>query len=314
MRCLGQIANRRSAEQFVAFLLVNGISTQVEPSSDSLDHWEIWVREEDKMPEAVELLREFLTDQGDPKYQQAVKQANSVIQQQIQQRSAAVENVRKVQYRSDSFNDRKIPPITMTLIVLSCLVSLFNNFGGPDPSNEIGQSISRQMLFVNRTQYIESNLDPLVNLKQGQIWRTITPIFVHLHEFHLFFNMLSLWIMGRICERWLGTNRYVLFVLLAAILPNLLQALAPAKLGGNPLFGGVSGVVYAMFAFIWIRSLLNPSLGIFVPLPILVLMLAPLAIGLSGLVPNLGLADLCHLGGLIVGVIMAQIVERAHRG
>ncbi len=310
MRCLGQIAERKTAERFVAFLYVQGITTQVEPVPDTLDNWEIWVREEDRLGEAIQFLQEFSRNPEDPKYTAAVKEASAALQEKIKQRTAQAQNVKQVRYRSSALSDRRIPPLTLTLVILSCLVSVFNNFGRPDPSNEIGQSISRQMMFVSPIDYLQSQRDPLASIKRGQVWRAVTPIFLHQGPFHLVMNVLGLVILGRVCERWLGTTRYAALVLAAALLPNLLQALAPDALRGSPFFGGISGVVYALFGLVWIRSTLNPMHGIYIPFIYLVMMLLPIALGFSGIIPNWNQADLCHLGGLLIGVAVAYILER----
>ena len=310
MRCLGQITERKAAEQFVAYLFVQGITTQVDPVANSMDQWEVWVRDEDRMAEAVGYLQEFVNNPTDPKYAAAIKQANATIMEKVKQRTAASKNVKQIRYRSTANSDRRVPPLTLTLIILSCIVSIFNNFGSPDPSNEIGQSIQRQMGFVSYPDYKRSNEDPLVNLKRGQLWRTITPIFIHLSPLHLFMNVIGMIVLGRVSERWLGTGKYAMLVLVAAILPNMLQALAPTALGGNPLFGGISGVVYALFGLVWVRSVINPTLGVYIPFVYLVMILLPLAIGFSGLVPGWRAADLCHLGGLMIGAAVAYMIEK----
>ena len=310
MRCLGQITERKAAEQFVAYLFVQGITTQVDPVANSMDQWEVWVRDEDRMAEAVGYLQEFVNNPTDPKYAAAIKQANATIMEKVKQRTAASKNVKQIRYRSTANSDRRVPPLTLTLIILSCIVSIFNNFGSPDPSNEIGQSIQRQMGFVSYPDYKRSNEDPLVNLKRGQLWRTITPIFIHLSPLHLLMNVIGMVVLGRVSERWLGTGKYAMLVLVAAILPNMLQALAPSALGGNPLFGGISGVVYALFGLVWVRSVINPTLGVYIPFVYVVMILLPLAIGFSGLVPGWRAADLCHLGGLMIGAAVAYMIEK----
>lgn len=308
MRCLGQIYNRKATEQFVAYLLTQGITTQVEPVTNADDRWEVWVRDEDRLAEAADLLREFESQPNNPKYSEAVRQASKVVSDKLKQRKEQAQNIRQVRYQSTSINDRRIPPLTLTLIILCVIVSIFNNFGNPDTSNEIGKSISRQLTFVSRADFIASNEDPAANIKRWQLWRLITPIFLHLNPMHLVFNVLGMVVLGRICERWLGTSRFALFVLAAAVLPNLLQGLTPVY--GSPHFGGISGVVYALFGLVWIRSMLNPTLGIFIPTIYLALMILPIVIGLTGLIPDWRLADLCHLGGLLVGVVTAFMIER----
>ena len=72
MRFLGEINGRKSAEQFVAFLLTENIDTHLELARQGSDDWEIWVREEDRMDQAERELRTFLVNRSDPKYANAV--------------------------------------------------------------------------------------------------------------------------------------------------------------------------------------------------------------------------------------------------
>ena len=310
MRCLGEIEGRQSTEQFVAYLLTQGISTHIDFSQEGTDRWEIWVRDEDRLMEARGLLDQFHGNPRDAKYQNAVREAGRILSEQNKKREAAAGNVRRVQYRSGPLADRRIPPFTLTLIILSVAVSLLSSFGNPGATNQVGRSIVEQLAFVSGEDYFNSNGDPAVNLKKGQIWRAITPIFLHLATYHLVFNMIGMIIFGRIAERWLGTLRFALLILIAAVFSNLLQGLSPEWMHGNPKFGGISGVVYCLFGYIWTRASLNPSLGVMIPFPMVILLIAPIIIGFSGLVPNWRMADLAHLGGLVVGVVAAFIEER----
>lgn len=93
-------------------------------------------------------------------------------------------------------------------------------------------------------------------IKQGEIWRLITPAFLHADIFHLLFNMIWLVILGKQLELRMGFSRYLLFVALAAIFTNVSQYLMS---GVN--FLGFSGVVCAMIMFVWARQKRAPWEG-----------------------------------------------------
>jgi GlpG protein len=310
MRCLGEIDGRKSTEQFVAFLLTQGITTHIDTGREGSDRWEVWVRDEDQLNQAKDLLDQFQANPSDAKYQQALRDAGRILNERNRKREAANNNVRRVKYRSGPLADRKVPPMTLTLVILCVAVSLLSNFGGPGKTNQIGRVIIGQLGFVAASDYEASNRDPAANLKKGQFWRAITPIFLHLSPLHLVFNMFGMIVFGRIAERWLGTPRYALLILAAAVFSNLLQGLSPEWMRGSPAFGGISGVVYCLFGYIWTRSSLNPSLGVMIPFPVVILLIAPIIIGFSGIAQNWNMADLAHLGGLVVGVVAAFIEER----
>ena len=186
-------------------------------------------------------------------------------------------------------------------------------FRRPKPSNDWGRSIVEKLSFVSPLDYALSEGDPAASLKKGELWRMITPIFLHMGMFHLDMNMFVLVSFGRMVERWVGTPRYAMFVLLLAIGPNLLQGLAPIWMHGNPLFGGMSGVLYGLFGYVWIRSSIDPTLGISIPFPMVVIFVGLIVVGLSGVVPNWQYADLCHLGGLLIGCAVAFAAAQPRR-
>ncbi len=317
MRCLGQINGRSAAESFVAYLLTQDITTQIEAigestSGERVDRWEIWVRDEDKLQQARSELTQFVDNPRDAKYASALTQAKSILAEREKKKQQAARNVRRIDMRRTSgvAGGRSIPPLTLTLLIVSIALSLLSSTGNPRPSNEWGLAIMEELSFVSFDDYLKSDHDPAASLKKGELWRVVTPIFLHLGIFHLAMNMFVLVSLGRIVERWVGTPRFALFVLLLAVGPNLLQGLAPAWMHGSPAFGGISGVLYGLFGYVWIRSTLDPSLGVSIPFPIVVLFVGMIVVGLSGVVPNWHYADLCHLGGLLIGCAVAFASEQ----
>lgn len=317
MRCLGQINGRSSAESFVAFLLTQDIATQIEavpgPTPEQAsDLWEIWVRDEDKLQQARSELTQFVDNPRDAKYATALSQAKSILAEKEKKRQAAARNLRRVEARGPAGMTRggPLPPLTLTLLIISIAVSLFSNFSNPKPTNVWGQAIVNELSFVAKGDYIQAEGDAAASLKRGELWRVITPIFLHHGMLHLAMNMFVLISFGRMVEGWVGTPKFALFVLLLAIGPNLLQGLAPDWMRGSPFFGGISGVLYGLFGYVWIRSTLNPNLGVSIPLPIVVIFVGMIVVGLSGAVPDWPYAELCHLGGLLIGCTIAFASEQ----
>ncbi|HKU42029.1 MAG TPA: rhomboid family intramembrane serine protease [Polyangiales bacterium] len=149
------------------------------------------------------------------------------------------------------------------------------------------------------------------DLARGQLWRAVTPIFVHFGPFHLIFNMF--WVMdaGGTVERVQGPVRYTLFVLWTAAASNLAQL----AFGPGPGFGGMSGVVYAYISYLWVRGLADPSSGIRVPGSLIGFFIAWMALGFSGLMDRiLAMANYCHLGGFVAGAAAGYVAGvRARR-
>jgi GlpG protein len=300
-------------------LLTHNISTQIEAldgTSEAVpgDSWEIWVRDEDRLELARAELQSFRQNPHDTKYQESVTKAKRILEEQVKKRQQAARNVKRIEStrRPTALGATgPTPPLTITLLVLCIAISLISSFGTPQPTNEWGREIVEQLSFVSLKDYMESDNDPAASIKQGEIWRAITPIFLHLSPIHLAMNMFVLYSFGKLVERWIGTPRFALFVLLLSIGPNLLQGLSPEWMRGSPMFGGISGVLYGLFGYVWIRSTLNPNLGISIPMPIVVIFVGMIVVGLSGVV-NWHYADLCHLGGLLIGSAMAFASEQVN--
>ncbi len=315
MRSLGQIDGRKPTERFVAYLLTLKIKTHIEGTDGESDRWEVWVRHEDQMPVARRELDAFLVNPSDPRYDAAMKEAARLLEEEQRAKQAAARNIRRVEMsRGNRMLGGPVPPLTLTLAILAAVVSLISGFMQPRENNKWGQTVVNELSFVEPAALKSSNGDPAASLKRGELWRVITPIFMHGNMLHLAMNLLMLVSLGRLTERIQGTPKFALFVLMLAVFPNLLQGLSPEWMRGSPNFVGISGVVYGLFGYIWIRSTLHPEMGIVIPMPMVVIFVGMivfgLAVGISEAVPGWRLADLCHLGGLLVGIAVAYASEQ----
>ncbi len=313
MRCLGEIGGRQHAERLVAHLLTKEISTHIESAGANTDRWEIWVREEDRLQFAVDQLREFKQNPEAPKYEAAIAKAREILREQKSKHVAAAKNIRKIKtvVRPSMVSGRGLPPMTMTLLILCVVLSMVSNFMAPSLNNGWGTTIVDNLGFVDVAAY-EKTQNPAVSLMNGQLWRMITPIFLHGDMLHLAMNMFGLVVFGRVLERLMGTPKFAVFVLILAIVPNLLQGLMPPQLHGSPIFVGFSGVVYGFLGYVWVRSTLNPMFGIAVPLPFIILAVGMIVLGLSGTMPDWRYADLCHLGGIATGALIGFVAEKGN--
>lgn len=148
-------------------------------------------------------------------------------------------------------------------------------------------------------------------LAGGQIWRLVTPALLHFGWMHLIFNMLWLWYFGRQVEALQGSRWLALIVVIAAVVSNLAQYFT-----GTLLFGGMSGVDYALLGYVWLMSRLRPEQGYFVPQMLVVFMLGWMVFTMTGLADAIGfgnVANEAHLGGLLAGLLMAVVAARLKR-
>ncbi len=148
-------------------------------------------------------------------------------------------------------------------------------------------------------------------IRAGEIWRLITPVFMHLDFLHIFFNLFWLMILGHQIEFRLGKSRYLLLILITGIFANIAQYFV-----SGPFFLGLSGVIMGMAAFIWARQqrapwegyLLNRFTLVFLIVFVLgtfVLQLVLFFLQLAGtLTLTLGMANTAHITGAIVGYLL----------
>lgn len=138
-------------------------------------------------------------------------------------------------------------------------------------------------------------------LRTGQIWRLLSPAFLHFGWMHLTFNLMWVWYFGRQIEQLQGSRIMLLLLLVAGIGANLAQYVT-----GTVLFGGMSGVVYAMLAHVWLMSRRVSGSGFFVPQMLVVFMLGWMVFTMTDLAGSVGfgnVANEAHLGGLLVGLV-----------
>lgn len=138
-------------------------------------------------------------------------------------------------------------------------------------------------------------------LASGQVWRLLSPAFLHFGWMHLIFNLMWVWYFGRQVEAFQGGRTLLLLLVVAGVLANLAQYAT-----GTVLFGGMSGVVYALLGHVWLMSHRVPGSGFFVPQMLVVFMLGWMVFtmtDMAGLVGFGNVANEAHLGGLIVGLV-----------
>ncbi|GIZ12112.1 rhomboid family intramembrane serine protease [Pseudomonas sp. NCCP-436] len=144
--------------------------------------------------------------------------------------------------------------------------------------------------------YLEATFD------SGQWWRLITPMLIHFGWLHLAMNSLWYWELGRRIEFRQGAIGLLGLTLLFALASNFAQY----WWAGPSLFGGLSGVLYGLLGHCWIYQRLAPNAAYRLPPGVLVMMLAWLAICMTGIFELLqfgAIANAAHVGGLLAGCL-----------
>ena len=146
-----------------------------------------------------------------------------------------------------------------------------------------------------------------IMLASGELWRLLTPIFLHFSLLHLVFNLLIAFEFGRRSEAVLGSVRFGFLVLGLALISNLAQFLVVP----TPLFGGLSGVNYGLVGFVAVRRVRDPFEYRWQVPPALILFLVISMVLFSfgiGEAFGLQVANAAHWGGFLTGLISASII------
>lgn len=295
MRHIGTLPTENQARKFADYALTQDIRTNVEADNGE---WAVWVYDEDHVDQAKTELEQFRDNPDADKYAHAKKEADARRDKEIRQyREAKKKVVRANEKWNQSFLQRC--PVTMLLIVLSVAAVLTTT--DPNEPLNFGQKVEpvRNWLTLapvwerGGSQYSYKN--PFQAIFDGQVWRLFTPMFLHFGIFHLLFNMLWLRDLGGVIEARRGTWKFLVLVLAIAGISNAAQGI-----WSGPSFGGMSGVVFGLFGFVWMQSRFVPESGFFMPPNLVMLMLFWMVLCYTGLMGPI--ANAAHTVGLLVGV------------
>lgn len=338
MRRIGSISDPRLATRLCDYLQTQSIDARTdtderepEPprvaggsggtaTEGRLTAYDIWVREERDLDRAKEIFRAFKESPDDPKYDVS-KQAEAIRREKDRDARRRIAQQKKAQQKlrgRGGFGGRSPMsgsiPVTIGVIVIASVVGFATNFatiqwsrGGAEPTLE--EKIFDSLSSVERNAYLKSG-DPFISVKQGQLWRVITPMFLHGATLHLAFNMIALYMLGSVVERLHGSVFLAALLLVSQIGGQLTQMSLPMLplppiLQESPLAIGASGAVFGVFGFIWIRPRVQPMYPVEIPPVNVAFMLGFLFLCMTPLIQ--GIANGAHLGGLVIGVIVARL-------
>ncbi|MBT0945922.1 rhomboid family intramembrane serine protease [Streptococcus lutetiensis] len=181
----------------------------------------------------------------------------------------------------------KESPVTIFLLALTTLVFIAMQV------IYFGNATSNQAIFNTGGMY-----GAYVSLFPSQLWRLVTPIFVHIGWEHFFFNALTLYFVGQIAEQIWGHHKFLALYVLSGIVGNIFTLFFTP----NMIAAGASTSLFGVFAAIMVAGYFgrNPylkELGRNYQALIIVNLIFNL------FTPSIGIAG--HIGGLVGGVLCA---------
>ena len=141
-------------------------------------------------------------------------------------------------------------------------------------------------------------------------WQLVSYAFLHGSVFHLFFNMMGLWMFGSEIERVWGPKRYLQFYMVSLLTAAVAQLLVALLVGGVYPTVGASG---ALFGLLLAFGMLFPNRQIMLLIPpipmkakvfVAIYGAIELFLGVTG--TQQGVAHFAHLGGMLGGFLMIQ--------
>ncbi|RLU00471.1 MAG: rhomboid family intramembrane serine protease, partial [Ketobacter sp.] len=164
MQHLTFIRHPRYAQAFVDYLISLGLSASIQIRDDGAN---IFIEREEELPAALEELQRFLNEPNHERYRQASWLVAEDNAEQAEQLSGV--------YRGITFaRIMKLSGVVTKTVIAICLGVYILTSQGMD-------AVARSpFMFFNSFEAL---------LDSGQLWRWITPAFIHFGIFHFMFNM-----------------------------------------------------------------------------------------------------------------------------
>lgn len=125
---------------------------------------------------------------------------------------------------------RQQPFVTYALLILLAVVFLMESLAGGS------ENVSTLIAFGAKINYL---------VQEGQWWRLITPMFLHIGVLHILMNGVTLYFVGNILEPLIGHVRFFVIFILSGITGNLASFAFGAT---NSISAGASTSLFGMFA------------------------------------------------------------------
>jgi rhomboid protease GluP len=178
------------------------------------------------------------------------------------------------------------PFITYVLMAIQILVYFFLELNGGSTNN------STLIKYGAKVNYL---------IVEGEWWRFLTPVFLHIGFLHLAMNTLALYYLGTVVERMFGNVRFLFIYLFAGITGVIASFIV------NPvLSAGASGAIFGCFGALLYFGVIYPKL-FFRTIGINILVVLGLNFVIDFSVS--GIDNAGHIGGLAGGFLAAGMVH-----
>lgn len=142
----------------------------------------------------------------------------------------------------------------------------------------------------------------------ADLYRFITPMFLHVDVMHIAFNMVALYSVGGVLERVLGKRNFLLLYFISGITGNAISYGADVFFGsGMTVSAGASTSVFGLFVAVALLGLLHKgNRNYYAQYSKSMLSIIAINVAYTFLVPSISISG--HLGGALGGLIAMFIV------
>src|SRR2546423_9943767 len=187
-------------------------------------------------------------------------------------------------------------PVTATLVAINIAVFLLMVFTGVSAAEPTVRDVLRW----------GGDYGPFT--LQGQWWRLITSVFLHIGIIHIAANMWALWQLGALSEMIFGHKFYLAIYLLCGIAGDLASLRFHPNIPGAGASGAIFGLAGAMISVLKLAKLPAPKNALRGTLRSLVFFVI-INIGIVGRIP--GVDNAAHLGGFFCGLVLGALLSWA---
>lgn len=289
MRKIGSLPDAVQADVLTKVLAAQGVGAEARPVDGAFD---LWVHDDAHLDVGRRVLAEYVADPGAERFRAAAAEGKA--RQAAQAARDSRYRARAEQARRSLHGANGGSVVSTTLLAASLAVAVMTQAGQGGPVDPL-------LLTVYPP------IDLLPEVRAGQVWRLFTPVILHWGVLHLLFNLSAWWSWARQIEARKGSPFFALFVAVSAAGSNLVQFAWNFVTNplGLSLVAGLSGVLYALFGYAWIKGRIDPGDGLAVPDQVWWQLMGWLVLCFTGLLGPI--ANGAHLGGLGIGALWAVI-------
>jgi GlpG protein len=289
MRHIGHLPDQAQGRSFGDFLVAKGIRNEIEAEADGSSL--IWIVEDDQLAVAQTWLEKFRANPGGAEFRDAATLAARTRKAEARDQADYQRRVRSRKSLFVKFGGYGVGVLTYVLIGICVVVAIYSDLG------EKRELLDK--LFIDNPSSMMAGFLPDV-FQHGEFWRLLTPVFIHFSFIHILFNMMWLYQLGCMIEARRSPLTLLLLVVVTGIFSNVAQYVMD-----GPQFGGMSGVVYALAGYVWMRGKHDRASGLFLDQQSVTILLVWLVVCFTGFVGPV--ANYAHLGGLVSGMAIGRV-------